>query len=283
MHGRRTAVRAQTSDMLAEQQRSQLDTRGFVHLPRVVDRAGADHMADLVWGSLADRGVERSDPATWPVGYVGKHQGLRRRRVFDAFDTDRTAAVADGLLGTGVWAVGQPWGPALVTFPEAGPWTVPHRTWHFDVPGRAHGGFPPVVRMFGYVTDVVSHGGGTAVVEGSAELVRRMVAEAPGQDAGSSAELRRRLVADHPWFRALCRAGGADGDRIGRFMTDGDEIDGVRVRVSELIAEAGDVVVMHPWTMHALAPNCAASPRFMVTTSIYGHSPGPPPPSSLGR
>jgi hypothetical protein len=39
--------------------------------------------------------------------------------------------------------------------------------------------------------------------------------------------------------------------------------------VVELTAEAGDVVVMLPWTMHNLAMNCAATPRFMVTHSIY--------------
>lgn len=48
-------------------------------------------------------------------------------------------------------------------------------------------------------------------------------------------------------------------------MVDGDEIDGVRVRVAELAADAGDVVVMLPWTMHSLSMNCAATPRFMVT------------------
>ena len=52
-------------------------------------------------------------------------------------------------------------------------------------------------------------------------------------------------------------------------MIDGDEIDGVRVRVAELTAQAGDIVVMLPWTMHNLAMNCAVTPRFMVTHSIY--------------
>ncbi len=52
-------------------------------------------------------------------------------------------------------------------------------------------------------------------------------------------------------------------------MTDGDEIDGVRVRVAELTAEAGDVVVMQPWTLHNLSMNCASGPRCMVTHTVF--------------
>jgi ectoine hydroxylase-related dioxygenase (phytanoyl-CoA dioxygenase family) len=32
---------------------------------------------------------------------------------------------------------------------------------------------------------------------------------------------------------------------------------------------AGDVVLMHPWTFHAPAPNCGAKPRIMVGHSVY--------------
>jgi hypothetical protein len=35
------------------------------------------------------------------------------------------------------------------------------------------------------------------------------------------------------------------------------------VRVVELAAGAGDVVIGHPWLLHAGAPNCGAAPRIM--------------------
>jgi ectoine hydroxylase-related dioxygenase (phytanoyl-CoA dioxygenase family) len=247
-----------------------------VRVPGVVGRDVAGTLAERVWVSLAARGVDRARPATWPVGFVGKNQGLRRGRVFDAFGAAAaTVAVVDE-LGAGSWSRDGVWGPALVTFPEPGPWTLPHKVWHFDLPGQGDPDRPHVVRLFGYVDDVVEHGGATLVVEGSHELVRRLVAATPGHDAGSSAELRMRLMADHPWFRALGRESGAGdaggADRIRQFMVDGDEIDGVRVRVAELTAGAGDVVVMQPWTMHNLSMNCADRPRFMVTHSIYRQS-----------
>jgi hypothetical protein len=259
--------------VLSVDQRSRLETVGWVRVPALVGRERVEEMADAVWASLSARGVERRRPETWPTGLVGKHQGLRKGRRFDGFGAaTATAAVVDELLGPGTWRDDQAWGPALVTFPQPGPWTLPHKVWHFDLPGRGDPQRAQAVRLFGYVTDVVAHGGGTLVVEGSHELVRRLVAAAPGHDAGSSADLRRKLLAAHPWFRALSREGGdgAEG-RTRRFMADGDEIDGVAVRVAELTAEAGDIVVMQPWTMHNLSMNCADAPRFMVTHTIFRH------------
>ena len=259
--------------MLTAEQRTELEATGVVRIAGIVDPAAAAGMADVVWGSLARRGVDRSEPSTWPVGYVAKHQDLRRRRAFDAFATDAVAAAADDVLGAGRWHDGAPWGPALTTFPQPGPWRVPDKVWHLDVPGRGDPDRPSLLRLFGYVTDVVPRGGGTVVVEGSHELIRRMVAASPGHDAGSSSEVRKRLMATHPWFAELRRAG--DEERTRRLLEDGDEIDGVRVRVRELTAAAGDVVVMLPWTLHSLAMNCAAAPRFMVSHSIHATGRGP--------
>jgi hypothetical protein len=252
--------------VLTAEEHEGLAATGVAHLPGAVDRATADAMADQVWASLASREIERADPRTWPVGFVGKHQSLRRRRVFDAFGTRAVGALADAVLGEGGWNEVGRWGPALVTFPEPGPWIVPHTVWHVDIPAKGDPDSPAVARLFGYVSDVVPQGGGTLVVEGSHELVRRLVAAAPGHDAGSSNRIRRQLMSLSPWFRALGREGG---DRVRQFMLDGDEVDGVRVRVAELTGEAGDVVVMLPWTLHGLAMNCSPAPRFMATHSLF--------------
>jgi Phytanoyl-CoA dioxygenase (PhyH) len=253
--------------VLTAEDHERLAATGFARLPGAVDRATADAMAEQVWASLAARGIERADPRTWPAGFVGKHQSLRRRRVFDAFATPAVAALADAVLGSGGWQEVGGWGPALVTFPEPGPWIVPHDVWHVDIPAKGDPNRPAVARLFAYVNDVVPQGGGRVVVEGSHELVRRLVAAAPDHDAGSSSRVRRRLMARSPWFQALDREGG--GDRVRQFMVDGDEVDGVRVRVAELTGEAGDVVVMLPWTLHCLAMNCSPAPRFMVTHSLF--------------
>ena len=81
---------------------------------------------------------------------------------------------------------------------------------------------------------------------------------------------------------SIARALGREGtgpepaERVRRFMVDGDEIDGVRVRVAELTAGAGDVVAMLPWTLHNFSMNCAAVPRFMVTHTAHRRGVEPP-------
>lgn len=248
--------------MLTELHRAELATLGHTRLAGVVSAGAAAAMADAVWAGLAARGIDRADPSTWPDGSPRKLQRLTRDGVFDGFATPGLLAAVAELLGPDGWAAEGSWGPALVTFPQAAPWTLPHQVWHLDLPGRGDPDRHFVARLFGFATDVAPRGGGTLVVEGSHELVRRMVAVAPGHEAGSSADLRKRLVAAHPWFRALSREGG---DRIAQFMVDGDEVDGVRVRVAELTGAAGDVAIMLPWTLHNLSMNAAATPRFMVT------------------
>lgn len=251
--------------MLTDQQRADLAATGLARLPGVVPRATAATMADAVWGVLAARGVVRDDPATWPIGMPSKLQAVRKQGVFDAFASPLVDALVDEIIGTDRRVPMASWAP-LVTFPQPGPWVLPHQTWHLDLPGRAGG--PDgigVARLLGFATDVGPQGGGTLVVEGSHEVVRRMVAAAPGHDIGGSAAVRKRLQA-HPWFRALSREGG---DRVRQFMVDGDEVDGVRVRVAELTGEAGDVTVMLPWTLHNIAMNVSSSPRFMFTHTVF--------------
>jgi hypothetical protein len=36
----------------------------------------------------------------------------------------------------------------------------------------------------------------------------------------------------------------------------------------ELSGAPGDVVLMHPWQLHAPAPNCGTSPRLLLSQSI---------------
>ena len=47
-------------------------------------------------------------------------------------------------------------------------------------------------------------------------------------------------------------------------------MDGVPVRVCEMLGEPGDVILMHPLMMHAPTPNVLATPRMMLTQFAYG-------------
>jgi len=241
--------------VLTAEQLHELNTTGITYLRGALPRAEADAIAEQVWVAFAARGVVREDRSTWPTGILeSKLQKLRKSGVFAPFGTSEVGAVLTELLG-GAWKELDSWGGALISFPIPGPWRMPKKMWHFDFPAAGSPDRPGIMRLFGFVNDVVPQGGGTLVIEGSHELVRRYVAAAPDHNAGSSAQVKKRLAREYPWFEAP--------------VAEPTEIDGVRVRATELTGQAGDIALMLPWTMHNINMNCADQPRFMVTHTIY--------------
>lgn len=253
--------------MLSPTQLMEMQQVGWTRLPGVLGAEAVAVMAERIWGYFAERGVTRDDSASWPVGFSAKNQGLRQAGVFEAFANPITEAALDQLLGEDSWSGSEAWGPALVTWPEPGPWRLPYQGWHYDLPAVGNPDRPAAARLLGYIGHVEERCGGTLVVEGSHELVRRLLLER--RDALiPSRELRKTLNRRHPWFAALS---GPGTDRVQRFMIEGDEIDGVRVRVRELTGRPGDVVAMMPWTLHAMSMNTGRQPRLMVTHTVMRH------------
>jgi len=252
--------------MLSDAQLGELTDRGFTYLRALISPEQAAAIEARIWDFLARRGIARDDRATWPEGGLQSGlQGLREAGVFAPFSNARLHGIIDQLLGAGVWTPPRQEGQALLTFPEPGPWVLPHKVWHFDLPARGVVDRFEAVRLLGFVATVAPHGGGTLMVEGSHRLVQRMVAQAPTGSAGQSADVRRRLARQSPWFAALQSPGG---ERIDQFMRDGDEVDGVPVRVVETTGTAGDVCFMHPWMLHNFSMNCADRPRMMMTQTF---------------
>jgi len=252
--------------MLTDEQRTDLAHRGITYVRELIPRERAAAIEDRIWAFLGKRGIHRTDRATWPPGgLMSGVQGLRQAEVFAPFTNEHLIDVANELLGAGAWTKFRHDAQALLSFPESGPWQIPHKLWHFDMPARGPTDRFDAVRVLGFVSRVAPQGGGTLLVEGSHELTRRMVERAPGGNAGQSADVRRRLAGRSPWFKALQTEGA---DRIARFMVDGDEIDGVSVRVVEATGDGGDVCIMHPWTLHTTAMNCADRPRMMLSQTF---------------
>lgn len=253
----------------------ELERRGIVRLTGL-DPEVAGSVADRVWSILGRRGLDRGDPTTWPSGIQSKLQALRQAEVFAPFLTPEVDAFADEVLGPSAWAhMDAP--QALVTFPEPGPWVVPHGSWHFDFPARGSISPPDALRLLAFVEPVDPRGGGTLVVEGSHALTIALMNRSDRGDAGSSADVRRKLRR-HPWFDALfSRDGNGDdagggGDRNGRRrFFEPVEIDGVEVKVTELTGGAGEIFAMHPWTLHARSTNTGQRVRSMCSHSILRH------------
>jgi len=130
---------------LTPAQLEEFGARGIVRVPGLVDAETAARVADRVWEILARRGIEREDATTWPVGRASKLQSLTQAKVYQPFD-DALIPMADRILGAGRWQ--RPTGPGpLVSFPEPGPWVLPHRGWHFDLPARGSVDPPIALRL----------------------------------------------------------------------------------------------------------------------------------------
>jgi hypothetical protein len=235
-------------------------------------------MEDFVWSCLRHlHGIERDDPSTWHV--EAPWCGLKDYRdapLLQSIGSAQLCGVIDEILGAGNWKKPRNWGGFLVKFPEtdASNWNIPAGYWHVD----AHFTYDPRtafgLRVFTFLSDVPPRGGGTLVVAGSHRLAARFVRRLSAQErALGFAKLRDRFLSEDPWFRRLTETHDQKDDRTGYFMNKESVVDGVPVRVEQLCGHRGDVIIMHPWAVHAASPHCGITPRFMLAKDLFAESP----------
>jgi hypothetical protein len=265
--------------VLTATQQAEFDERGIVRLTSVFDQAAAALMCSRIWEDLHVRyGSVPDVPTSWPATQPTGFQALSRAGAFDAVAGAGLVDALDTLLGTNGWQSPRHWGVPLVTFPSSAvPWDVPHARWHLDFPARGAGPGLVGLRVLAFLAPVQPQGGGTVVLAGSHRLVNGLIARSGASAGLHSAEVRRTLVQSTPWLRDLLSpAAQAAPQRIRRFMDEGAELAGVHVRVVELIGAPGEVIIMHPWMLHAPAANWGATPRFMVSESVFRARRTPP-------
>ncbi len=268
--------------MLTDQQRDEFDRYGIVRMPGAVSKAAADEMLATVWDALRDRyHLHRGAPETWPepqsrsggglqqIGgahrYLGTHH-IPKSVTFEQVGNAAVCGAVDDLLGRGNWTRPERWGSLLVTFPESTErWEVPYSNWHLDFPASQSSSGPAGVRIFTCLAKLPESGGGTVFVAGSHRLVEKA---ARAGEILRSADARMRLIRAYPWVKALCSR-DEKTDRVRRFMREGTRIDGVEMRVVEMIGEPGDVLLVHPMMLHAPALNCSSMPRFVVQATAF--------------
>ena len=108
-------------------------------------------------------------------------QGLRQAACSRRSRTTRCLPSSISCSAPNTWTKPREEGQALISFPQPEPWEIPHKTWHFDLPAKGDVDGFQAVRLFGYAATVVPRGGATLLVEGSPELVRRMVERSPNR------------------------------------------------------------------------------------------------------
>ncbi|WP_293677776.1 hypothetical protein [uncultured Phenylobacterium sp.] len=237
---------------------------GVVRLPGMVPLDEVEAMAAVLWRRLGARhGLWRDRPETWTIAHPA--QLTARNADFAAMGNTPVRAVVDQLLGAGRWTEPSSWGLPLVTMPgHYDRWDVPHRNWHLDTAATPEP--PRLARLFLILARSEPGGGGTGYIAGSHRAIRQL-AQREGKALNSGAA-RKLLVAREPWYADL-ESRRKEEDRVARFMTNSGIVDGVPVRVGEMLGEPGDVILMDPLMLHCGTPNVRDTPRMMLTQWVY--------------
>lgn len=221
-----------TDAVLSEADRAHFLEKGYLIVRDAIPAARLEEWQDLAWARL---GYDREDPATWAEPRV--HLPPSRVVRVDEFAPRAFAALCEAVGGRE--RVQEPffWGDVFVcNFAEGAdePYREPSAAapgWHKDGYFFEHFLDSPEqgLLVIACWTDVLSHGGGTFIANDSPAVIARFLAEHPE---------------------------GVDPGVFGSFITECHEFE-------ELTANAGDVVILHPFMLHAVSQNPRRAARFI--------------------
>ncbi len=256
--------------MLSAAERAEFDARGTVRLARAVESRRVADLRARVLDFVAARALMPESPEPGFAVTPSRTAPVVNALGFDEVWGSRVREAIDDLLDAGTWHVPTHAGQLLaMTAPiRGGTWRLPHEIWHLDYRAPHASRALPGLQVFLCVDEVAARAGGTVAVAGSARVVdaiRRR--SAPGW-IGSSSDVRKALCRELAWFRDLTSLRPGE-DRLARFMTPSISEAAESLQVVELCGDAGDVFLMHPWTLHAPAANCGERPRMVLTERIH--------------
>ena len=224
-------------------------------------------MRDATWRTLESRGIMRDDRRTWRREFPDHLQHLRGHPAFRAISNARTFDAIEALMGAGRWQAPNDWGGFFLLFPAGRPWEVPTKSWHIDAAYTAPLTPLPGLKVHAMYGDVMPRAGGMTIVGGSHRIVAGWFEEHPPAPGARGATLRHEVMRSVAYLRDL----QTDGDRqarIERFHEREEIVDGVPVRVVEMTAAAGDLLLMHPLLLHTRPTNAGTEPRFLLNKDL---------------
>ncbi|WP_127531609.1 phytanoyl-CoA dioxygenase family protein [Paenibacillus kobensis] len=279
---------------LTDQQVEIFFDKGWIKIESAIPKELTEKAVELIWEELYKNwGLLQDDKSTWQNDFYLLKENYSEG-IFRECSTTRLIDSIHCLLGKDRLELdynklGIPfgWWPINLGLGRDREWTVPAGGWHWDgmhfinrVDSKEQG-----LILIAYFTNVETKGGATLVAEGSHKLVTNFLSQYPeGLEYKDAIPLFNR---SHPWIRELTNSQTdisesdkkiivttdqilsendhtLSNDRVKRFMEE-EYIDsnGINLRVVEVLGQAGDVFLCHPFLYHCGSPNHSGNPRIM--------------------
>lgn len=244
---------------LSTAQIDEFHERGLIKLGGFYPAQVMAPMRAAIWAFLQKRdGIKEAAPSTWPSGPLSKLAKLNAAAAFDPLDTEKMQQGLSPLVS------GHPVQPfpggghrqALITFPDAEKWCLPHAMWHTDLPHAPGRSTPQGLQTFICLDEVAPQGGGTLVLTGS----HRVHVGAQGQIA--SGQFKKLFEKQSAYAAALFDKNTPNRNTL---LKEAGSYEGIALQPIELTGQAGDVYIMDMRCLHTLSPNVLDKPRRVVT------------------
>lgn len=240
---------------------------GWMRAPQAFSAAEAAAMREATWDALAKTGILRDRPSTWKTERPAHLQPLKEHPAFRVAGSKRLIAAIDATLEGQSWEAPKNWGAAFLAFPSNRKWNVPAGGWHLDANYLSPLSPPAGVSTHALFGDVLPRAGATLIVSGSHRLVHKYFKDNPPPPGTRGAEYRQ-MLRGHPYLRDLHMEGDAEA-RVARFTERAEEHEGIPLQVVENTGKAGDVILLHPLTLHVATTNNGDAPRFLLSGSVH--------------
>ncbi|QHW32931.1 hypothetical protein GZH47_20450 [Paenibacillus rhizovicinus] len=266
-------------NVLSKTEIEQFMELGWIRLEEAIPRKQALAAADFLWDKVEEQGAIRHDPATWTKPMIRLNEDYDTPE-FRACNTERLWGAIEDLIGAdrAINRANAGWGYWVMNFSVGAnrPWSLPTGGWHQDGSHFRHfidSGDQGLLQL-AFFSEVGSHGGAPLVIEGSHNVVARVLKQHPeGLDVFDA----MRLEFQHPWIAGITdppvdesrSAEEVAQDRIERYMNaDYTDPEGYRMKVVEATGTVGDVILAHPFLIHNSSQNHLGIPRFLMTKTV---------------
>lgn len=226
--------------LLSQTEINNFISNGYLLVKNVFAPELAAKIIEMVWKKLEEK---PDDPSTWKKPLVWLKE-IFKNEIADHIHTQKYFDAVDDLCGEGRWFAHRGAGVWPVLFPGFyKEWNVPEENWHIEGNWFHHRINSSEQGLVGiqFFTDIEQGGGGTGIRKGSHHFTAKVLADAE-PDGLDEHELYWRVK---PLVKKL--------------------------PIVEITGNAGDIIFIHPFTLHGSSTNISNNVRIAANKCISLH------------